>query len=109
RSGLRRLLAPAHEVIEAESGSEALELLGSDRDEGFDVILCDLMMPEVDGPAVYDQLATIRPEVLGRIVFLTGGAYTARVRDFVDRVDAVVLEKSVSRDQLLETLARTVR
>jgi signal transduction histidine kinase len=108
RSGLRRLLTPTHQVIEAQSGSEALELLGDESEEGFDVILCDLMMPEVDGPAVYDQLATKRPEVLDRIVFLTGGAFTTRVRDFIDRVDALVLEKPVSRTQLLDALARTV-
>ena len=81
RTGLRRLLAPPHNVTEAASGASALELL---KESSFDVIICDLMMPEVDGPAVYDQLSSSQPELLDRIVFLTGGAFTpagARLRD----------------------------
>ena len=70
---MRRLLTPPHEVVEAESGSEALEMLADDR--FFDVIICDLMMPEVDGPTVYEALRRSAPDLLKRMVFLTGGAW----------------------------------
>ena len=57
RQTLARLLGSlGHEVVEAEDGRVALDLLGDDG-AGIDVVLLDLVMPELDGFAV---LATIR-------------------------------------------------
>lgn len=47
------LLGPAHRVVEAASGPEALELLGS---EGFDLVLLDLLMPGMSGTEVLEEL-----------------------------------------------------
>ena len=104
RSGLRRLLTPPHEVVEAESGSDALEVLAGDR--FFDVIICDLMMPEVDGPTVYESLRRSAPDLLKRIVFLTGGAFTPRVKEFMETVKAPILQKPIGRDGLLAAVAQ---
>ena len=103
RSGLRRLLTPPHDVVEAESGGHALEVLADDR--FFDVIICDLMMPEVDGPTVYAALKKSAPDLLRRIVFLTGGAFTPRVKEFMATVEAPVLQKPIGRKRLLEAVA----
>src|SRR5690606_17161169 len=46
----RRVLGRNHEVVGAYGGEEALRLLA--RDDHFDLILCDLMMPRVDGVGV---------------------------------------------------------
>ena len=54
--------------------------------ERFDVILCDLMLPEMDGPALYDEVKKVDPSQAVRMVFVTGGVFTARARDFLASV-----------------------
>lgn len=73
----------------------------------FDVIVCDLQMPNVDGVAVYEQLALRAPRLAERLVFCTGGVYYARIREFLERTRVPVLEKPVPADELLAALART--
>ena len=70
---------------------EALVLLGGER--RFDVVLCDLMMPDVSGMDVYESVAELRPELAQRFVFVTGGAFTERARRFVEEVGLPVVEK----------------
>jgi len=87
-----------HDVVVAESGREALEILRHDQD--FDVILCDLMMPEISGMDVYESLRLLSPTLQGRVVLMTGGAFTARARQFLATVDAVMIEKPFHPGQL---------
>lgn len=95
----RRVLRNRDAVV-VDSGREALDLLSSDRD--FDLIVCDLMMPEVDGPAVYESLKQSAPDLAGRVVFCTGGAITPRMQAFVASVDNEVLNKPLSPRDLRE-------
>jgi CheY-like chemotaxis protein len=88
----RRLLRN-HDATVTASGVEALAIL--DDDESFDVILCDLMMPELDGPQIFDVLSERSPHLVERIVFCTGGAFSARARAFIDRIDNEVIEKPI--------------
>jgi len=83
----------AHEVTTASDGRQALSQV---RDHTPDVIVCDLMMPEVTGMMLHEILAAEHPELLDRIVFLTGGAYTAAAQAFVERDDVVCLTKPFS-------------
>jgi len=92
----------AHDVVVAESGREALQILSHDKD--FDVILCDLMMPEISGIDVYEALRLIAPALLDRVVLMTGGAFTARARQFVSEVDALLIEKPFHPGQLHEVV-----
>jgi CheY-like chemotaxis protein len=102
--GLGRLLALDHEVVLANGGEEGLMILQGDR--RFDVILCDLMMPVTDGPEVYATLAERAPELLPRLVFCSGGAFTPRVRGFVDSVPNLLLGKPMGRAELLKAIAK---
>jgi two-component system cell cycle response regulator len=52
----RTLGAQGHEVTTAEDGRQALELLQSDSGAGFDVVLLDIVMPEMDGYAVLSRI-----------------------------------------------------
>jgi signal transduction histidine kinase/ActR/RegA family two-component response regulator len=87
-----------HDVVVAESGREALEILR--HDQNFDVILCDLMMPEISGMDVYESLRLLSPTLQGRVVLMTGGAFTARARQFLATVDAMMIEKPFHPGQL---------
>jgi len=88
----------AHDVVVAESGREALQIL--DHDKRFDVILCDLMMPEITGIEVYEALRRIAPALLDHVVLMTGDACTARAWQFLSEVNALVLDKPFHPEQL---------
>jgi PAS domain S-box-containing protein len=88
---LRGALADEHEVLVAGSGREALEMLH--QDDHYDVILCDLMMPDMTGMDVWEQLRREGSRAADKIVFVTGGAFTPRAREFVDSVANVQIEK----------------
>ena len=72
------------EMVFGPLAREALRLL--DGGVGFDLILCDLMMPEMDGVDLHARLAARAPEQVARMVFLTGGAFSPRARRFLDEV-----------------------
>jgi PAS domain S-box-containing protein len=95
------------EVVVASSGREGKEVLS--RDTGFDVILCDLMMPDVSGMELVAWLETREPSLLKRVVFVTGGAFTPRAHDFLAKGDYPRLDKPFGRDRLLHTVQRTMK
>jgi CheY-like chemotaxis protein len=96
---LRRTLAPDHEVVAAESGREALHRLVDDR-ERFDLVLCDLMMPEMTGMEVHAALARSAPDEAERLVFVTGGAFTPRAQAFLAGVPNRCIDKPIDVLQL---------
>jgi CheY-like chemotaxis protein len=97
------LLEGTHEIVTALGGAAAIARLER---ESFDAIACDLMMPEVDGVAVHDWLRLHRPELMPRIFFLTGGAFTPRGEAFVARAGALVLSKPTRPEELLAAIER---
>jgi nitrogen-specific signal transduction histidine kinase/CheY-like chemotaxis protein len=103
RRALKRMLSAHHEVVEGDGGEGGIDALASG--QNFDAVLCDLMMPDTDGVAVYDYLAAHRPEMLPKLAFLSGGAFTPRARAFLDQVAHQVVEKPVSREALLRVIA----
>ena len=96
------LLGASCAVVSAASGKDAIALL--ERDRAFDVVLCDLHMPGVDGIQVYETVARAAPALVGRFVFTTGGAITTRSREFLDRVQPRVLAKPFPVEELFALL-----
>lgn len=88
-----RILKPHNELVTAQGGQKGIELLA--RDQNFDAILCDMMMPDTDGIEVYEFLMKNQPRLAARVIFFTGGAFTARTKKFIDNVPNNVLEKPV--------------
>jgi CheY-like chemotaxis protein len=91
RKAVQRSLASEHDVTAVSSATEVLERV--DAGERFDVIVCDLMMPSMTGMDLYDRLSATAPELAERMVFLTGGAFTARAVAFLAKVPNLRLEK----------------
>ncbi|MBS2024894.1 MAG: hybrid sensor histidine kinase/response regulator [Deltaproteobacteria bacterium] len=96
-----------HEVTCVRGAPAALTTLAKRRD--FDLILCDVMMPEMTGPELAQALAARDPELAGRIVFMTGGAITQRTQQFLAQTSHVILQKPLEVSALERVLARTQR
>ncbi|HEX8644248.1 MAG TPA: PAS domain S-box protein [Allosphingosinicella sp.] len=82
------------EVVVAQDGGSALRAL--DQSE-FDVVLSDLRMPGVSGPEMYARLKEVRPQLLGRIAFVTGDTLGASMDAFLKESGRPVLEKPFTR------------
>jgi CheY-like chemotaxis protein len=105
-TSLAILLKGEHEVASVTRAADAIARL--EAGESFDVILCDLMMPEMSGMGFYRVLLERWPELAPRVVFLTGGAFTAASREFLERVPNARLEKPFEARRLYEAM-RAVR
>jgi PAS domain S-box-containing protein len=79
---IRRILAHDHEVEAVSKAVEAISLFRSGA--RFDVVLCDVMMPQTTGVDLYRALQDIDPAQAARVVFMTGGAFTPTAREFLD-------------------------
>jgi CheY-like chemotaxis protein len=99
---LATALYAEHDPVVTSSGREALALLA--RDDRFDTILCDLMMPDMTGMDVYEHLHAERPALAKKIVFVTGGAFTPRAREFLDGIENETVEKPFDMTRLRQIL-----
>jgi PAS domain S-box-containing protein len=90
---VKRTLGREHDVCAHNSAEDALaRIQGGER---FDVILCDLMMPQVTGMDFFAQLTELDPAQAAKVVFLSGGAFTARAREFLENVRNPRVEKPI--------------
>jgi len=103
---LSRILRP-NEVTITHNGRQALDAILAGKQ--FDVILCDLMMPEMTGMDLHREIARERPELVNRMIFMTGGAFTPAARDFLDRVPNDRLEKPYEVQSLRALVQRLLR
>jgi CheY-like chemotaxis protein len=90
-----------HDVTTASDGREAVALMG---ENAYDVILCDLIMPEMTGMDVYRAALQRAKPMNDRIVFMTGGAFTQRARDFLESVPNLRIEKPFELGHLERTI-----
>jgi CheY-like chemotaxis protein len=89
-TAMGRVLQREHTVVIEADAREALARLAH---EDFDVIFCDLMMPAMSGVEFYETLARSNPAAARRVVFMTGGAFTARSTNFLESVANVSIAK----------------
>ncbi|WP_437599144.1 ATP-binding protein [Sorangium sp. So ce590] len=99
-----RAFEERHEVLVAKSGHEALDLL-RDRGGRIDAIVCDLLMPQMSGMALYDEIGERFPQLQPKMAFMSGGAFTPTARAFVERVDNAKIAKPISLDDLERVIA----
>lgn len=92
------------DVVAVRSGREAVKLLLMD--DRFDLVLCDLMIPDLPGMEVFEEVVRARPHLRGRFVFTTGGAATERAQKFLEQVRR--LDKPFRLEQI-EMLLRSSR
>ncbi len=103
----RRMLGETHEVTTALGGLEALHEL--ERDAKYDVILCDLQMPELSGMGVYEAVQRRWPALADRFVFVTGGAFSPDAKRFLEESVIAVIQKPFRIEDVLALIERKVR
>jgi two-component system cell cycle sensor histidine kinase/response regulator CckA len=104
---VKRILSKEHDVVPMVSASEALALCANG--ERFDLILCDLMMPDMTGMDLHRELSLVAPDQASRMIFVTGGAFTAKARHFLSETPKEHLEKPFDSANLRAIVQRYLR
>ncbi|MCC6750191.1 MAG: response regulator [Deltaproteobacteria bacterium] len=99
--GFRRVLSGEFEIQSTSSPRAALELVA---EHPFDVILCDVMMPELSGLEFHRRLQANLPEQAARIVFITGGTFTPEEEQQLRAMANPVLAKPIEPAELAQIL-----
>lgn len=103
---IRTILADEHEVSVTAHAVEALQWIASG--ERFDLILCDAMMPVMSGAEFLSGLGISAPDLVDRVVLMTGGTFTRPTRELVARHPGGYLEKPFEATRLLQIVSSRV-
>jgi two-component system, cell cycle sensor histidine kinase and response regulator CckA len=99
--GARALSARGYSVLEAANGAEALELV--DKNPGkIDLIVSDVVMPEMDGPTMFGELR--KRGVAAKVIFVSGYAEEAFAKNLPEGQDFGFLAKPFTLKQLIEAV-----
>ncbi|QIJ75212.1 response regulator [Methylobacterium sp. NI91] len=101
----RALSARGYTVLEAASGIEALRLIEEHAD-GIDVVVSDVVMPEMDGPTLLRELRKHHPDL--KVIFVSGYAEDAFRKNLPEGETFNFLPKPFSLKQLVEMVKRTM-
>ena len=86
-----------YDTAHVSSGREALSLMEEDP---FDIVLCDLNMPDLDGRAVFDAISQHHPHLVSKVGFITGDTLGRASQTFLAEAGRPFLEKPVSPSEL---------
>lgn len=107
---LRKIMArllPEHEVVMAASGREARSIL--EHDKRFDVILCDVMMQDMNGVELHRWLGENDPALASRVVFVTGGAFESPTAEYLAQSGNLSVDKPFDPKAFQHLVAERVR
>lgn len=104
RDALARLLGTEHEVVAVASGEDGLAALHA---SSFDAIICDVMMPGMNGREVYRRIAAELPGLERRVVFISGGTFTPELNDFLTTTANRCLPKPFKLDEVFKAIDAT--
>jgi PAS domain S-box-containing protein len=104
---MMRMLRGSHRVVLAPSAEHALDVLTAD--PNFDVVICDVMMPEMSGIELFRRVSERWPHLTSRVVFITGAEFTPRVVDFLASVPNPRMTKPVQSNALIELVHAMVQ
>jgi CheY-like chemotaxis protein len=106
--GITRALAyllrrDGHTVETAANGHLALKKC---QVRDYSLILCDLRMPELDGPGFYRELQRCHPHLCPRVMFLTGDTLSPEAQVFLERTGAPRLGKPFTAFMVRKAIQR---
>jgi len=97
----------SYEVVIANGGQAGLERLKGE--ETYDLVLCDLMMPDLSGMGLYEQLRAEDQTKADAIVFMTGAGSHEHTRDFLQQVSNPCLLKPFTAKDIMPLLNERAR
>lgn len=103
---VERMLGREHD-LEIVAGADAAHARLAEAH--YDVVLCDLLMPETSGMELYLRLADERPALLERFVFMSGGAFDPGAREFLHSVPNIRIDKPFTAVQLRDAVVSAAR
>jgi len=90
--------APDLFLTVAKTGAEAVrEVMETD----FDVIICNMQMPQMPGEMFYRAVERVKPALCSRFIFIGTSATSQRAEKFIENVDGLILYKPVKISQLV--------
>jgi DNA-binding NtrC family response regulator len=95
------------EGYEVDLAGNGLTALGKIESRAYDLVLSDLRMPELDGVGLYRELERRHPEVLRRLIVITGTSGHPEYQSFLEETKVPYLEKPFSL-QALQALTRKI-
>ena len=99
-ASLKRLFARHHTVTTVTKAMAALELFNAG--ERFDVVLCDLMMPEMGGLDLYQEVTRAAPDQAKRFVFMSGASLSSQASALLATLPNTLLHKPFDMRRLVE-------
>ena len=93
-------------VTAVSNGIEGLELLLKDH---FDVILCDMKMPNLSGEMFYRAVERSKPQMCSRFIFITGSLGNPGVNEFFLKTGAKVLGKPFHLNELMASINEVIQ
>ena len=75
----------------------------------FDIVLCDLLMPNLPGDMFYVAVERVKPQLAKRFIFITGHQNNPKISEFVKKVRALTLFKPFEMHLLLETIQTAIK
>lgn len=104
----QRVLSGIYDVVALTDPREAVRRIIEDR-EMFDVVFCDLMMPQLSGMEVYRQVGDFDPALAARFIFVTGGGVAEDISSFLATVPNERIEKPFTNDRLRDVARSLVQ
>jgi CheY-like chemotaxis protein len=102
-------LALRHEGYRVDPVSDGKTALARLAETRYDLILCDVRIPGLDGPEIYRQAKAIHPDMGKRIIFITGDTVSGTTRRFLEESGAPYLDKPFELADLIEKVSATLR
>ena len=104
---MRRILELDHDVLAAESGAEALQIVQTN--PRIDVMLLDVYMSDMNGITVHKEISRLYPSMVDHIVFMTGGKSDKLVSEYLRKTNCSLIEKPIDISALNQLIAERIK
>jgi CheY-like chemotaxis protein len=100
---MQRMLDSEYQVDIAVGGKQALDAIDN-TNNAYDLIICDINMPDVTGIDVYLYIHKNYPGIEDRIIFMTGAVLSDEITEFLTRNKNKCISKPFESQKLLTTI-----